>query len=95
MNFHSAHARPCPWMRIAIARLADDNLHGFWGWLAREHLKRCSVCRKAYETLRALRERLFGTVPTEEEPRLDESRWSMIERRLEEETPPNRAGPLE
>lgn len=94
MNFHSAQARPCPWMRIAISRLADDDLHGFWGWLAREHLKRCSVCRKAYEKLVALRNRLFGAAAPEEEPRLDASRWETIERHLEEETPPDRAGPV-
>lgn len=88
-----AHVRPCLWMRRALPRLVDDTLRGPLKWLASEHMKRCSVCRKAYAALQRLGARLKEAATPREEPRLSEERWSELGRQLDEEVPSDRAGP--
>lgn len=91
-TFHT-QTRPCPWMRLAISRLADGGMRGPLAWLAREHLRRCSVCRKAFEALKALRDRLRERGTQAEVPRLTQNQWLDLERRLDDSVPPGQEPP--
>lgn len=88
MSPYLAEARPCPWMRLALSRMADGRLRGPVAWIVNEHLRRCSVCRKALKALQALRDKLRERGAGADVPRLTERQWLDLELKLDEAVPP-------
>lgn len=76
----SEAVRPCPWMRRALAKMAEGRSLGIYKWYAESHLKNCPQCTATYKALLNLRSKLKSSNGLQATKMiLSEERWKQIE----------------
>lgn len=77
--------KPCPWMRRALARMAEGRSLGLLKWYAESHLKKCPQCTATYRALLSIRSKLKSNNGLDATKlMLSEERWKQIENACEQ-----------